>query len=125
MSDTIVVSSVEARKWATICHLSALVAIRRLEIAMNDALLMRVMHGVTNVDEQFKSLASCEMVVVAELRNRKSLHQLHDEIRSPTVCAARVKDLGNIWMVHHREGLTLRFKTSNKLLRVHSLLDDF
>ena len=52
----------------------------RLDVAMNDALLMGVLDRLADRHEQFQPLARREVVVIAILGDRHALHQLHDEI---------------------------------------------
>ena len=42
-----------------------------LDVAMDDALLMRVLHGLADGDEQLQPLAGGQVLLVAELRDRR------------------------------------------------------
>ena len=46
--------------------------VRRLEVAMDDALLMGVLHGLADGDEQFQPFADAELGLVAELGQRQA-----------------------------------------------------
>ena len=59
--------------------------IRRFDVAMNDALLMRVLDGLANLDEQFEPLVGGEIVLVAVIGDLDPAHQFHDEER-PARC---------------------------------------
>src|SRR5687768_2305772 len=66
---------------------------------------------------------------VAVFRDRYATHQLHDEVRSPGAPAcgsgrARVKHLGDVRMVHHRQGLPLSLEAGDDLASVHTRLDN-
>jgi hypothetical protein len=53
--------------------------IRRFDVAMNDAFLVRVLNGVTNLDEKIEALARAQIVFVAVIGDALALHQFHDE----------------------------------------------
>ena len=57
---------------------------------MDDALLMRVLHRVADVDHQLDALAGTESVAVAVFRDRDAVHELHHEVRPPGLGRARV-----------------------------------
>ena len=48
-----------------------------------------------------------EPVLVAVLGDRDALDQLHDEVRPAGVGRAGVEDLGDVGVVHQRQGLPL------------------
>jgi len=58
--------------------------VRWFEVAMNDALLMRMLDGVANLCEQFQPLLCGEIILVAVLRDFDPAHQFHDEVRPAT-----------------------------------------
>ena len=76
--------------------------VRRFQVPMNDALLVRVLHTFANIDEKLQPLANRETLVVAVLRNRLATHELHREIRTPQVRRACVEDLRDGGMIHQR-----------------------
>src|SRR5262245_40118754 len=92
---------------------------------MYHALLMGVVNGVANLDEQLEALSRVETVLVAVIGNFDSPDQLHYEIGSPRPGRAGVEDFSNIGMVHHRQGLALGLKLRDDIARVHPKLDDF
>ena len=74
-----------------------------------------------------KSSSRCarvELLLVAELRDRNALHQFHDEERPAHVRRARIEDLGDVRMIHHRQRLPLLLEARDDLARVHAQLDD-
>src|SRR5271167_2691555 len=98
---------------------------------MDDALLMRVLDGLADVDEQLQALAGWQPVLVAVIGDRRALDQLHDEIGSPGADAtglaaggAAIVYLGDIGMVQDRQGLPLGLETGDDLATVHAGLDD-
>jgi hypothetical protein len=63
------------------------------------------------------------VVLVAEAGDRGPLDQLHHEVR-PARRRARVKDLGDVRMIHQRQGLALGLEAGDDLLGVHAGLDE-
>ena len=53
----------------------------RLEVAVDDALLMGVLHRLADRHEQLQPLPRRQVVLVAELGDRHALDQLHHEVR--------------------------------------------
>jgi hypothetical protein len=96
----------------------------RLDVAMDDALLVGVLDGLADGDEQLQAFADCEPVGVAILRDGQALDQFHDEIGASGVRGAGVEDLGDVGVVHQRQRLALRPEAGDHLLGVHALLDD-
>jgi hypothetical protein len=94
------------------------------QIAMDDALLMRVLHRLADRHEQLQTLLRRQVFLVAVLGNGQALDQLHDEIGSCRVRRASVQHLGDVGVVHHRQRLAFLLEAGNHLVRVHSRLDD-
>ena len=65
-----------------------------------------------------------EAVLVAVLRDRHALDQLHHEVRPAGVGHAGVEDLGDVRVVHQRQRLPLGLEAGDHLPRVHPRLDD-
>ena len=98
--------------------------VRRLDVAVNDPLLVRVLDGVANLDEQIQPLAGVEMVLVAVVGDFDAAHQFHDKVRPPGFRRARVQHPGDVRMIHHRQRLPLGLETGDDALGVHAQLDD-
>ena len=64
------------------------------------------------------------LVLVAVIGDLDPAHQFHDEIRPASIRRARVQDLGNVRMVHHRQRLALGLEPRDDALGVHAQLDD-
>src|SRR5262249_363815 len=64
-------------------------------------------------------------VSVAEARDRRALDQLHDEVGPTADRLAAVEYLGNVGMLHEREGLTLGLEAGYHPARVHAGFEDF
>ena len=91
---------------------------------MNDSLLMGVLHGLANIDEQLQPLTRAQPGLVAVLRDRHPADQLHHEVRAAGFGRTGIQHPGNIRMVHHRQGLPLGLEPGDHLLGVHARLDD-
>ncbi len=96
----------------------------RLDVAVDDPFLMRVLDRRTHLTKERESLARAESGLVAVLGDGDSLHELHDEERTSLVRRARVEDLGDVRVVHHRERLPFGLEAGDDLPRVHAELDN-
>ena len=98
--------------------------VRRLQVAVDDALHVGVLHRVADGDEELDPLSDGLALPVAVGGDRFARHQLHDEVRAPRRRGARVVHLGDVGVVHHRQGLALLLEARDHLARVHADLDD-
>ena len=99
--------------------------IRRFDVAMDDTLLMGVLYAIANRCEEGQALLCAQPLGVAILRQRNSADVFHGEKRSALVGRARLEGLGDVGVVHERQGLPLGFESSQYLLGVHPPLDQF
>ena len=97
----------------------------RFNVAMDDALLMRMLDGLANLDEQVQALGQGALVVFAVIGDPNAAHQLHHEVGSAGAGGAGVEHPGDLGMIHQRQGLALGFKAGNDCLGVHPELDNF
>src|SRR4051812_26062610 len=91
---------------------------------MNDALLVRVLNGAANVNEELQPSLCADAIGLAVICDGNTFHQLHHEKGPPVFGGAAIEHLCDVWMVHQREGLPLGFEAGHDLLRVHAELDD-
>ena len=98
--------------------------IRGLQVAMNEALLVRVLDGGTELNEQAHAFFGAEQVLIAMPRDRAASDQFHDEKRPAGFRGAGVENVRDVWVIHQRKGLALRFEARDYLTRVHPELDD-
>ena len=68
--------------------------------------------------------AGGKLVLIAVLGDLDPAHQFHDEVGPAGVGHARVEDLGDVRMVHHRQRLPLGLEPRDDLPAVHAQLDD-
>ena len=98
--------------------------VRGLDVAVDDAFLMGVLDCVADGHEEFEALFGRHLPGVAELGDRRALHQFHYEERPAVGGGADVEDAGDVRVVHHRERLPFRFKAGDDGLGVHPGLDE-
>ena len=98
--------------------------VRRLEVAVNHTLMVRMLHGLAHLPEQSQPLVDRKLVAIAVIRDRLAAHQLHHEIEPAGLGRARVEDPGDVRMLHQRQGLPLGLEARDHLPRVHAQLDD-
>ena len=92
---------------------------------MNDAFLMGVLNGMTNVDEETQPLNRRQIVLIAVVRDGNAAHQFHHEVGPAGVGGAGVEDFGDVGVVHHRQGLPLGLEAGHDGSGVHPELNDF
>ena len=94
--------------------------VRGLEVAVDDPLLVRVLHRLADRDEQLQPLAGRQPPLVAVLGDRDALDQLHDEVGAARVGGAGVEDPGDVGVVHQGQGLPLGLEPGEHLAAVHA-----
>ncbi len=80
--------------------------VRRLEVAVDHALLVGVLHGLADRDEQRQPLAGRQPGPVAIVGDRHALDQLHHEIGAALGLPC-IQDLGDVRMIHQGQRLPL------------------
>jgi len=110
--------------WHRLAVVEADENVRGLQVAVNDAFLMGVLHGLADLREERQPLGDGEAGVVAILRERHAADVFHHEKRSAFACHAAVIDLGDIRVIHHRQRLPLGFESREDLAAVHARLDE-
>ena len=98
--------------------------VRGLEVAVDDPLLVRVLHRRADLAEQGQPLGEAQPVLVAVVGQRDALDQLHDEEGAAGVGGAGVEDLGDVGVVHQGQGLPLGLEPGQDGPRVHAGLDE-
>ncbi len=91
---------------------------------MDHPLLVRVLHRLADLREQFQTFRHLQVVQVAVIGDRDPLHTLHHEVRTSVGGCAGIQHPGDVRVIHHRQRLTLRFEAGHDLLGVHPQLDD-
>jgi hypothetical protein len=76
--------------------------VRRLKVAMHDALGVGMVDSVTNGAEQHESFRDRQPFAIAVLDERVALDVLHRKVRQSRGSQPRVVHLRDAGMVHHR-----------------------
>ena len=95
-----------------------------LDVAVDDPLLVGVLDRLADGDEELQPLAGRQPGLVAVIRDRDALHQLHDEVGTAGVGGAGVEDPGDVGVIHHRQRLPLGLEPGDDLGVVHARLDE-
>ena len=98
--------------------------VRRLDVAVDDAFLVRMLDRLTNLDEQFEPFLGGKLVLVAVIGDANAPHQFHHKVGPARFGCARIQHFSDVGMIHHRQRLPLRLKPCNHRLGVHAQLDD-
>ncbi len=96
-----------------------------LDVTVYGAFLMRMLHGLTDLEEQQQSLSDIEFCVIAILRDPDAVHVFHDEVRTAAAGDSGIEHLGDARMLHQGEHLTLCLEARHDLARVHAGLEEF
>jgi hypothetical protein len=99
--------------------------VRRFNIAVDDALLMGVLDGLADLDEEVDAFAGAEVILVAEVGNPNASDQFHDKVGTTGGSGSGIEDPGDAGMIHHGEGLTLDLETGEQFPGIHAELDQF
>ena len=98
--------------------------VRRLDVAVDDPLLVGVLDRPADRDEQLQPLAGRELGFVAVLGDRDAVDQLHHEEGPAGAGGPGVEDFGDVGMVHQGQRLALGLEPGDDLAGVHAGLDD-
>src|SRR5438132_6504450 len=93
--------------------------VTRLEIAVNDRLLMSVLDGPANIGKQLQPAMGAQFFAVTVIGDWNAADQLHDEKGATAFGSAGVEHPSYVWMIHHRQGLLLCLEAGNHLTRIH------
>ncbi len=74
-----------------------------------------VLHRLANRHEQLQPLLRRQAVLVAIAGDRHALDQLHDEVGPAGFGGAGVEHLGDVGVVHQRQGLPLGLEAGDHL----------
>ena len=79
---------------------------------------MRVLHCATDLHEEANAFAHREPMSRGVRGDRVADHVLHHDVREPRLGGARVVDVRDVGMIHHRERLLLGSEARDNLARV-------
>ena len=93
------------------------------QVAVDDRLLVRVLHAFADVHEKLEPFAGAEPVIVAVGRDGHPGDVFHHEVRRALRRRAGIEHLGDGRVVHHGESLALRLEARDHFAGVHPGLD--
>ena len=79
----------------------------RLDVPVHHQVLVGVLHGPADVEEEAQALPDAEAFLGAQYRERPALDVLHDEVRAAVRRGAAVEKAGDVGMLQVREDLSL------------------
>jgi hypothetical protein len=89
--------------------------IRRFQVAMDDSLLMRVLHSLADRDKQLQSFLQRESRLVAVLRQWHAFDVFHGEEGAPLFRDTPIEDFGDVGMIHQCQGLAFGIEAGQHL----------
>src|SRR6266446_8311370 len=98
--------------------------ISRLEVAVNDQVLMGIVDGSADVLEESEALGGAELVRVAVGVDRLPLNVLHDEVGERIFGGAAIQQAGDIGMVQAGQDLALTATILDDVFSVLAALDE-
>ena len=87
--------------------------VRRLNVAVDDALLVRVVDGLADGNEELDALANVQLVFVAVAGDGRAVDELHHKVRQALRRRTGVENLGDVGMFHQGQGAAFAFKAGN------------
>jgi hypothetical protein len=81
--------------------------IGRLQIAMNDELLMSVLDGGADFEKKLEAVLNGERLPIAIVVDGQAVDVLHDEVGQPVFGSAAIEEVGDMGMVEGGEDLSL------------------
>ena len=98
--------------------------VRGLEVAVDDALLMRVLDCLADMNEQPQPLLQSWAGPGAPACDRLAVNELHRKVRPPVSGGPGLQQFADAWMVHAGQRLALLIKACQHLHCVHAQLDE-
>ena len=97
--------------------------VTRLDVAVDDPLLVGVLDGRAHLEEQFQPPPRGQVILVAERGHGRAPDQLHHEVRAAGGCRPAVEHPGDVGVVHEGQRLPLGLEPRDHLPRVHARLE--
>ncbi len=97
--------------------------VRRLDVAVDDQVLVRVLHGGADVTKELEARRGVEPVRVAVVDDRLPLDVLHREVRPAVRRAATVEQARDERMLEAGENLALVPEAADDAVGVHAALE--
>ena len=88
--------------------------VSRLDVAVHDQVLMRVLHRVAHVAEQTETVVDRQLLLLAPRGNLQAIDKFQDDIRRAVFGRAAIEQPGDIGMLQMRENLSLAPEPRNR-----------
>jgi hypothetical protein len=96
----------------------------RLEVAVDDAAQVRVLHAVADLRKEREPRPQLESVFLAIAVDRRPVDVLHREVWPPVVGRAGIEDARDVRVREHRQRLALELEARDDVARTEPELDD-
>ncbi len=97
----------------------------RLEVAVDDELLVRVLDRVADPAQQVDALADAEPLRIAPAVDRLAVDVFHDQVRMAVRRRAAIQQARDVRMVEAGEDLPFAFETAHELARIEARAQQF
>ena len=91
---------------------------------MDETLGVGVLNGVAALREELKPAPCADLLPVAVAGDGLAFDVLHHEVGTAVAGHARIEDLGDVGMIHHRQRLTLLLEACEDGTGVHARLEN-
>jgi hypothetical protein len=106
--------------WDTLCgHQN----VAGFYVAVDEQVLMRVLHGRTNLNEEFQPLGNRKLVGVAIFVDRQAFDQVHHKVGHTILRRAAIEQPSDVWMIEAGQDLPLILETIDDKVRVLTRAD--
>ena len=85
--------------------------VSRLQIAVNDALLVRVLHAGTHINKESHAVTRTQAAFVTKRVDGEAINERHDKPWSSVIGGAGIKHGGHVRMIHERQGVAFVLKS--------------
>jgi len=93
----------------------------RFEVAVDNSILMRVPHGIAELQKEREPCAWGELLLLTPARERlRALHELHDDVGMRVGGASGIEHARDVRMIHARERFQLLLKAAEHVRAVHA-----
>jgi hypothetical protein len=96
-----------------------------LEVSVQDAAVVSVLHAATDLHEELESLTQREVVERNVLGNGRSIDQFHGDVGLAVLRSACVEQSRDVAMFHASDGVALVFKAIEELRAVKFTAENF
>ena len=96
----------------------------RFDVAVDDAFLVGVLDGATDLNEEFQSFTGGKKILITILGDARATDEFHDEVGPTGVRSTGAEDFGHVRMLHEGKGLGFGLETGDDLGGIHAELNE-